>query len=349
MQRLETTEMKREMIGFMLHVLCCIPMVQAQGVPSSVQVLIPTANWGQSSPYNSQLPLIDGRLPQAGCVPVACAIIMNHYRWPYCGVGGAVPGRAYSQSGGTAVRDLSQPYAWSSMQSSYSSGQDAGCVARLLADIGAVCNTFYGVESSYTFLPENGIIRRFGYNPDMQRVYRSDHSDSLWHDMIRQELEGNRPVLYSAARTGGSHTFVIDGYDSSGRYHVNWGWGGNHNGWYRLDNLKAGSYDYNQSHSMVRGFVPNYGLYQGVSPDNLVKYMGDMSLVYNKKKGSIVINHPLYAVVSVKSCDTELYDILTRWSESTTINIGEYPDGDYDLTVFAGPYSRQIHFTIKRH
>lgn len=32
-------------------------------------------------------------------------------------------------------------------------------------------------------------------------------------------------------------SFNVDGYDGNSGYHVNWGWGGNGDGYFRLDNL----------------------------------------------------------------------------------------------------------------
>lgn len=37
---------------------------------------------------------------------------------------------------------------------------------------------------------------------------------------------------------GGSHAYVIDGRDSEGRYHINWGWGGDSDGYYVFPNTK---------------------------------------------------------------------------------------------------------------
>ena len=48
------------------------------------------------------------------------------------------------------------------------------------------------------------------------------------------ELKNKRPVLYNGYSMGGGHAFVCDGCDSNGFYHINWGWGGGHDGYYKI-------------------------------------------------------------------------------------------------------------------
>lgn len=45
-----------------------------------------------------------------------------------------------------------------------------------------------------------------------------------------------RPVLY-AGGDADSHAFVVDGYSLNDYFHVNWGWGGNCDGYYLLSYL----------------------------------------------------------------------------------------------------------------
>jgi len=38
------------------------------------------------------------------------------------------------------------------------------------------------------------------------------------------------PVFYSGQAEDGGHQFIVDGYDGNGLFHMNWGWGGMHDG-----------------------------------------------------------------------------------------------------------------------
>ena len=77
----------------------------------------------------------------------------------------------------------------------------------------------------------------------LQSRYKGAYSDTEWDAMVRAELDAGRPVFYGAAepyiRSG--HAFVIDGYDSIGMFHVNWGWAGRYDAWYLIDSLAPGA------------------------------------------------------------------------------------------------------------
>lgn len=52
-------------------------------------------------------------------------------------------------------------------------------------------------------------------------------------EVLKAELNARRPVLAS----GGSHYYLLDGYDSLDRFHCNFGWGGLHDGYYPLNEV----------------------------------------------------------------------------------------------------------------
>lgn len=47
-------------------------------------------------------------------------------------------------------------------------------------------------------------------------------------------MAAGRPVVFCGQSTGGGHCFVLDGYDGKGYFHVNWGWGGSSNGYFKV-------------------------------------------------------------------------------------------------------------------
>lgn len=330
--------MKKTTASLVFSLLSCAMATTAQTIDHETKVLIPTASWGQSSPYNSQLPTINGQPVQAGCVPVACAIIMNHWQWPQNGVGETDPYMTWTTGIDMPSRDLTLEYQWPEVEP-----------ARLIADIGSALKTDYSVIESPTFTSENVLVKRFGYHPDMKRHRRKDYPDSLWHHMLHEELDKNRPVFYSAEHSDGGHAFVIDGYDSKGRYHINWGWSGSYNGWYTLDSLIAGFRFYDKSHTLLTGFIPHKELYAEVNKTNQDKHMQYMTLSYNKKTGLLSLTHPRYSFVTIKADGMDMHHLLTGWSEYTTIETAEYPEGLYEITVWTGPYTKTIIFqNLKR-
>lgn len=78
------------------------------------------------------------------------------------------------------------------------------------------------------------------------------------------ELATVGPVYYggTTARNEG-HAFVCDGYRADGFFHINWGWGGQSNGYFRLSALDpsshgigGGSAGFNQGQLIVTGVQP---------------------------------------------------------------------------------------------
>lgn len=79
--------------------------------------------------------------------------------------------------------------------------------------------------------------RALGYG--MVRYYdRILYTPARWNAMLRHELEQGRPIVYAGHNMDlGGHAFNIDGIDTQGFYHVNWGYDGYYDGWYDLDLL----------------------------------------------------------------------------------------------------------------
>ena len=78
------------------------------------------------------------------------------------------------------------------------------------------------------------IIKYFDYDASASTVWRCQRSYNEWVDMLYAELEAKRPVMFSGTATDGAHSFVVDGYAEEDYFHVNWGWGGFSDGYYRV-------------------------------------------------------------------------------------------------------------------
>jgi len=48
---------------------------------------------------------------------------------------------------------------------------------------------------------------------------------------MKIQIDSLLPIIYSGSGSGG-HSFILDGYDNSGRFHFNWGWRGDYDGWF---------------------------------------------------------------------------------------------------------------------
>jgi hypothetical protein len=60
---------------------------------------------------------------------------------------------------------------------------------------------------------------------------------------IKGELDAGRPVLAK----GGGHFYIIDGYNTSNQFHINFGWGGSYDGYYSITNVVNGAGNFTPS------------------------------------------------------------------------------------------------------
>lgn len=234
---------------------------QARRTPAAYSDVLPllgessnAIQWGQDKPFNLA---IDGGHGDyvTGCVATAGAQVMRYYQHPLTDEGlrydemllGTVRGNQRYAPAITA----DYTYAWSDMQPQYYnhssyhlSDPDVKDLANLMYRIGRSINATFGTSTTSASLRELGkkMIHNFGYDKTLTYDQRSYYSDSQWEDKIHEELEASRPVLYGASdiHGGGGHAFVCDGYNALYQsYHINWGWTGLCDGYFKLTGTNA--------------------------------------------------------------------------------------------------------------
>lgn len=124
---------------------------------------------------------------------------------------------------------------------SYTATQ-AEAVARLVTSCAYAVEANFGAASTSAF--DHKMISAyhtyFNYSDQMYYVNNHDVSAGRWHQMLQQSLIDERPIQVAGRSGFYGHAFVIDGFkhlDGTPYYHVNWGWGGNNNGYFLIDNL----------------------------------------------------------------------------------------------------------------
>ena len=235
--------------------------------PNAVVKPLIQTKWHQGFPFNSMYAVINGKRNIAGCGPVAIAQLLNYHRHPARGRGVRTGSFRTSRVGNITSVSYDVSFDWTNMLNTYrSDGRDSNERQQ-----NAVGTLFYYVAASYPYYQE--IVNNFGYDRSIQRLQRMFYTDAEWQAMIRQQLDSGLPVFYwgdnpgSGASAGSDHAFIVDGYDSAGRFHINWGWGGRHDGWYSLDNLNPGGAN--------RRWYNNHRIMINVKPD-----AGGVSLGY---------------------------------------------------------------------
>lgn len=209
-----------------------------------------TTTWDQAPFYNWQCPysVRDSAFSVTGCVATAMTQVMKYWNHPAVGRGS----HTYAASGfgsQTAVFDTTH-YDWNHMPNALgalSTEEEINAVAQLMYHAGVAVDMSYSPRSSGAQVSsygnpdntsaENALKNYFRYNQALFSVSREDYSNAGWNDLLTAELNASRPILFSGSDNDGGHAFVIDGYDTMGLYHVNWGWGGYCDGYYTFDNL----------------------------------------------------------------------------------------------------------------
>ncbi len=232
------------------------------------QRLLTTAPWAQGTAdrddsYNKFCPLYQGRHTIAGCTAVATAIVLRYHQWPLAGKG-YLP--AYdTQYKGVTVSNAplnidGYQYDWAQMALEQDIDHVNDFVAHLIHHCGMIIQVSYGTEDTSGNVESaiQGFVDHMSYSPKAWMAYRTIYGNNRWFELISSEIKDGRPVLYAGQSTMGGHAFVLDGCSADGRVHVNWGWGGQDNGWFALTFLAPGtSGNFSAMDSAVIGFEPD--------------------------------------------------------------------------------------------
>ncbi|MBI4648031.1 MAG: C10 family peptidase, partial [Bacteroidia bacterium] len=144
-------------------------------------------------------------------------------------------------------------YEWASMPNNVTSSNPA--VATLMYHCGVASNMKYSPNGSGTTTFDGliALINNFKYSNAEIKYKDNMFSTANWINMLKAELNASRPVLYSGANNSGTggHAFVCDGYNNSNMFHFNWGWSGDANGYYAIDNLNPNGDDYNYYNRVI--------------------------------------------------------------------------------------------------
>jgi len=235
-----------------------------QRSPAAVNPLLQTT-WDQSPYYNALCP--GGSV--TGCVATAMAQIMKYWNYPAQGTG--FHSYNHATYGTLSANFSSTSYQWSSMPNNVSSSNTA--VATLMYHCGVSVEMDYSPQSSGAFVinsqspvqncAEYAFETYFGYQSSLSGVERVNYSQTAWMNLVKNELDNNRPILYAGFGSGGGHAFVADGYDNNDFVHFNWGWGGYYDGYFGINALNpggtgtgGGTGGYNTGHQAVIGIQP---------------------------------------------------------------------------------------------
>jgi hypothetical protein len=225
-----------------------------------VNPLIQT-NWNQDWPYNELCPADaagPGGRVYAGCVATAMAQVMKYWNKPITGEGNSSY-YAYGY-GYQSVNYGNTTYLWDEMPNAISSSNIP--IATL------IYHTAVGVEMGFApdgsgsngMKAQNAFQEYFRY-PNAAYEQKQYYSTSNWLSMLREQLDNGSPLYYSGSNNSSGHAWNCDGYQGTDYIHFNFGWGGSYNGYFYLDDISPGSYDFNLYQATIINTIPeNYSI-----------------------------------------------------------------------------------------
>ncbi len=264
--------------------------------------------WNQTPPYNNMCPIdhADDSRSYTGCVATAGAQIMYFWRYPEHGMGG----RTYSwKSGGggfgTENVDFSAAtYDWDNMLPQYHNGQytqaQADAVALLMYHAGVSAYMAYGGDivggsGSGGVQMAQALHENFGYTL-ATRYTGWDKRDTLDKEKAYDiELLAGRPIMMG----GNGHAFICDGADGTGRYHINWGWGGGSDGYYYLFALDPNDQGVGAATDGV-GYSKGMDCFFGLRPEEESDRIHVTDIALNKSSLSMKISEQYHLKATIK-------------------------------------------------
>lgn len=331
----------------------------AKGSPAATQTVstLCTTKWNQSPYYNQLCP--GGSV--TGCVATAMSQIMRFWSYPAMGTGSS----SYSAgSYGTLSANYgATTYSWSAMPNTISANNTAVATINYHAGVSVEMNYSPSGSGAYVIASDNPVCAQtsytnyFGYDPStIQGLSRTAYTDAQWIALLKVEMDAHRPVQYAGYdASNGGHTWVCDGYDASDNFHMNWGWGGSSNGFYSVNNLNAGGYNFSQNHQAVTGIQPKVTMAldagipaitspagticgSSVSPVITVKNFGSTTLTsckinYKIDNGTTTIQNWSGSLATGASTTVSISSITTTAGSHTLTCFTSNPNGSTDANA----------------
>ena len=335
-----------------------------------------TCSWSQDSPYNNLCPMDNGKRSMTGCVATAMAQILYYHKYPSETLA-TIPSYTTQTKGITVNAIGITTIDWDHILERYTGSETStakNAVAKLMQLCGSSVMMDYtaGSSGAPSAAVPTALKDYFDFDAATSLTDRNYYRAREWNNLIYNELANKRPVFYGGNSSGGGHAFVVDGYDKEGLFHVNWGWGGQNNGYFLLSILDpqnnsgigaSTSIDgYSFAQEAVIGAQPNTGAdfhekvwmsISGISTEQAIvtksngvfPVKANLSECYSVSEGTYDIEYGL----GIYDNDGKLlyaqsngHTTLDNWWGWTSIqlaaNIPSMPDGVYHITGVSREY-----------
>ena len=219
-------------------------------------------------------------------------------------------------------------------------------VAAVIFASGVACKQVYTASPNYgsgTFYVDQAYAayQRFGFT-DCQ-LFRDP--DSIMYATLISNLQAGYPAHLAVENDAGTsgHNVVVDGYrESDDKFHINFGWGGYKDNWYKLPDPNGFSYGWTKIEGIILDIIPT------TSPDAVHEFSRQQPLQ--------VYPNPVSDILHIKSLpyenvDYSIFDVLGRMvaagSTDGTISVAELEKGIYVLQIKGEKQIETAKFVVK--
>lgn len=247
--------------------------------------------WSQKAPYNDMC-IFDGKRCVTGCTATAGAQIIK--RWVDLGYHrGCKPTDDYvTSTNGYKVSALPSKIVFDckNLVTSPKTAAQKKAVAELMAYLGRTLHSNYTPSSTGAYIKDLATQLRDNFRMGSMINYITAAKVGLkaFENYIYNDILQGKPVIVGGHLDvgNGGHAFVLDGYDAEqDLYHVNWGWGGSYNGWFKMTALNATkSYAFNSYKEAIIGIHPEYKL-GDINGDGDIDIVDVMQVVQDAQQG----------------------------------------------------------------
>ena len=245
--------------------------------------------WDQYAPYNNLCPIDpdDGRRCITGCTAVAFAQVMYYHQWPEIGYGRT----SYKWNSQTLSADFyNVSFEWDKMklEYDYEDTDEDQAVATLLYHCSLAAHAAFSSSNTPGSFNRDILTDHFGYKRTAKTLWLNNNSLANFEAIVYNDLTNKLPVLFCADSENSGHAMVVDGYRCGGFFHVNFGWSGANDGYYKLTAVD----EFTKNQYIIYNIEPdrNAPLEAGVYPresyqlsddgTTLVKWTGDESYIH---------------------------------------------------------------------
>jgi len=310
------------------HPEAALTAADRRSVASPVAPLM-QSKWDQGNPYNTYCPLIKDRGTQryqTGCVATAIGQIVRYHLNKNQKVLKGIGQHEYKRDRTTYSVDFSaNTYDYKLMPLSLTSSSTASEineVSKLLYHIGVGVNMNYAEDGSgaFNFDGESLLKEHFGFNSNISYIKRAYYSYEEWNDLLLNEIQNGRPVLYGGNSEAGGHSFVLEGVDQDGLFYINWGWGGLDDGYFDINllnpqSLFTGQYASADGFAYYQDAIINICMEEGAGT-KLSPLIIDKTLTAEIKGDSLHFDEIIFFNLSTQAATGEIELLLKKETET---------------------------------